>query len=524
MQPLLSDDPLHVGPYRIIGRLGAGGMAAVYAGLSVDGERVAVKVVHLELAHDPEFRSRFAREIALMGRIRGACTVRVLAADSGAARPWLATEYVPGQTLDQRIRTAGPLAGNELYGLASGLAEALVAIHAAGVLHRDLKPSNVVLSPSGPRVLDLGIARALDEASVTRTGVLLGSPAWISPEHYRNEHVGPASDIYAWGLLITFSVTGQYPYGVGRPEVLAMRVLNDEVDLSGVPEELRSLVAATLSKQPDERPSAIDVLDAVTTTWRDRLGVPSVGPVDADAVTALIERTWVMPAVDDLAWASVSPALKRKRRSIPVLMVAGALAVATALYVSSGGSNRGSRNLAGDQTLARSPSPADVTPPPLDGRRVALAGDVSVIVPAGWTLSGGDGGVGQQFCLLSPSHAQDGCVNYGVSFETWEDPDEADIDDPYIWEGDTGALPQCFGHGDFDKGPGITSTISARGSRPLGDRTAIYREYTVTCGSLASFNPRVWWLPTTRLMMTVVALSPSYRQTVDQIAASVLYR
>jgi hypothetical protein len=467
-----------------------------------------------------------------MGKIRGACTVRVLAADPGAYQPWFATEYVPGPTLEERIRMSGPLAGDELFGLASGLAEALMAIHAVGVVHRDLKPANVILSPSGPRVVDLGIARALDEASVTRTGVLVGSPAWISPEHYRDEETGSAADIYAWGLLMAFGASGRAPYGSGRPEVLALRVLQDEVDVSCVPEELRPLVAGALSKDPAGRPSATAVLGVVTDAWRARMGDAVVGPPDANAVTALIERTWVMPALDDPAWAlmgSSAPPAVPARRLVPVLMAGSAtLAVVTAIAAVIAASNDRARNRPAADIQTGTPAPSRAsTLPPLEGRRVMLAGDISAVLPTGWSVREGWGSEGEGYCLLIPGHRRDGCMNYGARIEMWDDDTSSpDVDDPMAWTGDSDveALPQCFTD-ETASGPGITSAVvTRRGYRPLGDQSAVYREYDVTCGSLARFHPRVWWLPTTKLMMTTAALPDRYRSTVDQIADSIIYK
>jgi hypothetical protein len=479
ISPLLEHDPADVGPLRLIGRLGAGGMGIVYAGLSAAGERVAVKVVHPELAHDPEFRTRFAREIALLGKIRSAGTVRVLAADADAAQPWFATEYVAGPTLEERVRGVGPLAGDDLYGLASGLAEALVAMHAAGVVHRDLKPANVILSPSGPRVVDLGIARAVDEAGVTRTGVLIGSPAWLSPEHYRDDEVGPAADVHAWGLLVAF------------------------------------------------------------------------------AATVLIQRTWVMPNVEDPVWTLAAPYAepglgKRRRRPARTLIVASAVVVAAAaaavtvaLVPSRGAEPLGrshNRQVAGALT---SPSATEIsnsgigptTPAPrnsasaeapLRGSRIMIGAGISAVAPTGWTVQSGTDTVGPYVCLLMPG-VKDNCMKTGVLIESWTGSgsnDQPDLSDPQAWAGDTdpSALPhQCFNPNSSNV-TGITSaTVDSARLRKLGSRSAIFREYHIACGPSFSFHPRIWWLPTTRLMMTVVALPDRYQQTVDGIAASIRF-
>ncbi|MER6176309.1 serine/threonine-protein kinase [Streptosporangium sp. NPDC001681] len=292
-----SRDVEHAGSFRLLGRLGAGGMGTVYVGEDTDGRRAAVKLIHVPLSEDPEFRARFAREIAVLSRVGGTCTAKVLAADPAADRPWLATEYVPGPTLGQRVGEAAPLTGDDLYGLAAGLAEALVAMYQAGVVHRDLKPSNVILSPSGPKVVDFGIAKLLDQTAITQTGHIVGSPGWVSPEEYRGDFAGLPADVYGWALLVAYAASGRPPYGVGRPEVLALRVLNDSPDLSAVPEELRDLVARALSKDPAARPVPDEVLNSIARLWCERHGAPY--EVATVVVTRMLASTWSVPVPED---------------------------------------------------------------------------------------------------------------------------------------------------------------------------------------------------------------------------------
>ncbi|MEU0935236.1 protein kinase [Embleya sp. NPDC005971] len=297
IRSLRPGDPQHIGPFRITGRLGAGGMGAVYAGLDDYERRVAVKVVHAQYADDPEFRARFTREVNLLRAIKGTCTTPVLDADVDAETPWFATEYVPGPTLDVRVNQGGPMHGDELLGLAAGLAEALVALHDADVIHRDLKPQNIICSPAGPRVLDLGIARSMEDSGLTRTGMMIGSPAWMSPERFKGHDSTPAADVYAWAMLITYAATGVIPFGTGAPEVVALRVLQEEADLSGVPDVLRLIVKRASDKEPHYRPHARELLASVTHVWRGALGnaaAPSLDPV-ADA-TSLIGQLWTTPA------------------------------------------------------------------------------------------------------------------------------------------------------------------------------------------------------------------------------------
>lgn len=261
MEPLRPDDPRQLGPYRLLRRVGAGGMGVVFLAVTADGtgdgsgdDLAAVKAVRTEYAEDAEFRARFAGEVALARRVRGPYTARVLDADTEGSRPWLATEYVSGPSLHNAVREGGPFPADSLLTLAAGLARALDAIHSVGLIHRDLKPSNVLLSPRGPQVIDFGIARATDATALTRTGQTLGTPAFMSPEQATGAHLGPESDLFAFGGVLLFAGTGRQPFGTGDPAALLYRVVNEEPDLSGLPEELLPLVTACLAKAPADRP------------------------------------------------------------------------------------------------------------------------------------------------------------------------------------------------------------------------------------------------------------------------------
>ncbi|KAA9380085.1 protein kinase [Microbispora cellulosiformans] len=342
LKPLAKSDPSRVGKYRLVGRLGTGGMGVVYAGVDRSGRRAAVKLIHNVLAADEEFRARFTREVAILGRIEGACVARVLGADTAAERPWLATEYIPGPTLEDHIQNHGRITSDWLFGLAAGLAEAIVAIHQAGVVHRDLKPSNVILSPDGPRVVDFGISRALDHTAMTRTGLVIGSPGWISPEEYRGEEAGPAADVYSWALLVAHAATGRLPYGTGRPEVLALKVLNNRVDTSTIPHQLGDLVNTALSKNPFERPTAVDVLDGVVEAWRAYDGeTASSGVNPVGEVTARLTRTWVMPDHATATWpAKGSPVVVSAYRHWDIAAVISATALIATVVVSQANNDR----------------------------------------------------------------------------------------------------------------------------------------------------------------------------------------
>ncbi|MBB6170618.1 hypothetical protein HNR23_000678 [Nocardiopsis mwathae] len=333
--PLLDDDPRQIGPYQPVGRIGAGGMGAVFAARAVApasaDEYVAVKVVRDELATNPEFRARFAREVDLVSRVHSPCVPRFLGADTAAPTPWLATAFVPGPTLRDYVRRNGPLTGGKLLGLAAGLAEALQAVHAAGIVHRDLKPGNIILSPSGPKVLDFGIARALEETALTRTGGVVGTAGWMSPEQYSGGEAAltDRSDMFSWGALVAYAATGREPFGTGPTDALAYRVRQAAPDVDGLPGELRPLVQAALAKDPGARPSAVDAVRAVEALWgasRD----PNFAPASdsADAVTRLLSSEWT-------GMEAAPPKPPRASRRVPLLI--GAAAGALLLVASAAG-------------------------------------------------------------------------------------------------------------------------------------------------------------------------------------------
>lgn len=408
VQPARAGDPKRVGPYRIIGRLGSGGMGTVHAGLDPAGLRVAVKVIHPAQSEDPEFRARFRREVQLSSRVHGPCLIPLLAADPDAENPWLATAYAPGLTLDQHLATHGALTGGTLYAFATGTAQALATIHAVGVIHRDVKPQNVILTPAGPRVLDFGIAHAADGTSVTRTGVMTGTPGWISPEHYRTGTAGPESDMFAWGTLVAYAATGRLPFGTGAPDVVAYRVLSEEPDLTGLPEELRELLTKALAKNPAERINAeaaakecARLLARQATQVLDTAAGPEPTRIDGS-----LTAEWNLPRTEDPAWS-----LPTRRRHEHALMTAVVTAITVAavsggiVFYSSG--DRPDGDLASDHTSASTPSteipapngasaptgsggPATATPAPeVDPRTIKIPKDpLAGVANAAYTRSG----------------------------------------------------------------------------------------------------------------------------------------
>jgi len=254
VQPLSDEDPVQIGQYRLRSRLGAGGMGQVYLASTPAGRPVALKVVRPELSRDQEFRARFRQEIQAARRVRGLYTAELVDADPDADLPWLATAYVPGPSLQQVLDTHGPLPEAEAFRLIAGVAEALAAIHAANVVHRDLKPSNVVLGPDGPRVIDFGIARALEAGALTRTGMAMGTPQFMAPEQLLDQPVTPMIDVFALGSLAASAVLGRPPFGGGHPAAVYYRVVHEPPDLNGCPPQLRALIERCLAKQPADRP------------------------------------------------------------------------------------------------------------------------------------------------------------------------------------------------------------------------------------------------------------------------------
>ncbi|MEU6999649.1 serine/threonine-protein kinase [Nonomuraea sp. NPDC046570] len=263
--PLRPRDAREIGPYRLLGRLGEGGMGTVFLAASPAGRSVAVKVVKAEFANQPGFAARFHAEVDNARRVASFCTAQVLDNGNGAdGRPYMVTEYIPGTPLSEQIIRYGALEPAALHGVALGVAAALAAIHVAGLVHRDLKPANVILSLSGPRVIDFGIARALDrESNFTLSGELLGSPGWWAPEQVRGQRVTPAADIFAWGCLVAYAGNGRHPFGRGDAITMATRVLNAPPDLGALPAPLNDLVRRATSMDPLQRPTAQDLLIAL---------------------------------------------------------------------------------------------------------------------------------------------------------------------------------------------------------------------------------------------------------------------
>jgi predicted Ser/Thr protein kinase len=266
--------PDRLGPYRLLDRIGEGGMGVVYLGRDPEQRSVAIKVLRPAVAGDPNARRRLAREVETMRRVRSPFVAEVLDTDVAGDTPYIVTRYVPGRTLDEVVTQDGPLTGARLARLASGLAEALAAIHAAGVVHRDLKPGNVMLVNSDPVVIDFGIAQALDSTRLTQTGMFMGTPGYLAPEVIEGQPAAAAADVHAWGGTVAFAATGRPPFGTGSYETIFYRIVNGQPDLAGVPAAMAELVGAALRRNPAARPAASQLCAAAAT-----LDVAALQPV-----------------------------------------------------------------------------------------------------------------------------------------------------------------------------------------------------------------------------------------------------
>ncbi|MEU4097867.1 PQQ-binding-like beta-propeller repeat protein [Streptomyces sp. NPDC026673] len=256
-----AEHPEYAGQYRLERRLGSGGMGVVHLSRSTSGMRLAVKVVHEELAEDPEFRARFRQEVTAARRVSGAFTAPVVDADPDADRPWMATLYIPGPTLAEFVKRNGPVSPAQVRYLMAGLAEALRDIHRAGVVHRDLKPSNVLLAADGPKVIDFGISRPSDSNLRTETGKLIGTPPFMAPEQFRRpREVGPAADVFAMASVLVHSATGRSPFESDSPYIVAYQVVHDEPQLEGTAADLRPIIERCLAKEPEDRPTPDELM------------------------------------------------------------------------------------------------------------------------------------------------------------------------------------------------------------------------------------------------------------------------
>jgi serine/threonine protein kinase len=296
--PLDPSDPRRLGAYTLLGRLGRGGMGSVYLARrtdSADGPLLAVKVIRSDLAGETEFRRRFVREAQAAQRVARSYTAAVIDVGTDEAQPYLVTEYIDGPTLAAHVKAHGPLPPAQVEWLAEAVASALRAIHAAGVVHRDLKPSNILLSRFGARVIDFGVARALDSASMMTQGAI-GTPAYMAPEQMLGEAVTGAADVHALGAVLVFAATGKSPFGADSLPRIMGRVATEPPDLTGVPDMLRPLVAQAMAKAPADRPTPDDLLVELHRLRTGSLPIPPIPTVGAETGTQIATGRMSKPA------------------------------------------------------------------------------------------------------------------------------------------------------------------------------------------------------------------------------------
>ena len=375
MEPLWHDDPVSVGGFVLLRRLGGGGMGVVYLARASDGRVVALKTVRADAVGSAEARARFRVEVdaaRVMGERRG---VGVVDADVAGECPWLAMEYVVGPSVGQVVEATGPLPAEPAWALGVGLGDALVRLHEVGLVHRDVKPSNVLVSVDGPRLIDFGVARVVGDERLTEAEVAVGTPAFMSPEQAVGEEHGTAGDVFAWAGVVAFVVTGRAPFGRGQAEELVYRVRHGEPDLAGVPEAFAPLLRRCLAKDPAKRPSAADAVTQLRTLVERELPAATRDFADLlpyalyDDIIERATRVWTVeaerrpaPQTDDGQPAGTDDRRRLSRRTALLTAGAGALAL--------GGAGWGARSLFGEvdepaapQAPRRRPSPSPTGPP-----------------------------------------------------------------------------------------------------------------------------------------------------------------
>ncbi|QNE75672.1 protein kinase [Streptomyces finlayi] len=489
MQPLEAGEPHTIGAYRLLGRLGAGGMGRVYLGRSAGGRTVAVKVVHPHFALDEQFRARFRREVESARRVGAQWTAPVLDADPDAPVPWVATGYVAGPPLSQAVPTHGPLPEYAVRTLGAGLAEALAAVHAEDLIHRDVKPSNVLLALDGPRLIDFGIARALGATvSLTSTGVSVGSPGYMAPEQIRGLDISGAADVFSLGAVLAYAATGSAPFLGDSSAVLLYKVVHEEPELGDLEGELRAVVAGCLAKDPVARPHPADLARLlapagaaamVASGWLPNALVREV----SQAAVALLD---LEPPPDEPGLSGPVPFSNASLGS-PVRGVFGPPIAPPpprpAMPPSAGGpggcgglvgvgaqGGQGAEGAQGDGLLPgpRTPDPrfsvtvnADSQPGARRGRRVsctvalAVAGALAAVTVGNGMLSGlfpdGDDTKGNENAATPPAATASGSPSPGAT------------------AGRTGSLPKAFA-GTW-KGP-----VTERSGAPHGTLTAVFTQ------------------------------------------------
>ena len=285
-----------VGDYRLLAKIGEGGMGVVHLAQGPDGARVALKVLRTHIVGDDEARTRLAREVASLRRVTSPRIAEVLDADPWGETPYVATRYVPGLSLHEHVRQEGPITGADLTHFAAGLAEAVIAVHRVGVLHRDIKPSNVLHEGRSPVLIDFGLARLAEDPRLTHTGWLLGTPGYLAPEILYGDDATTASDVHSWAATVVFAAAGRPPFGTGPAMEIMDRVRRGEHDLSAVPAALLPLVQACLAPDPRDRPETAAVLASLRAPARDDFTLPVALATAPSVDTASTARTAEQPS------------------------------------------------------------------------------------------------------------------------------------------------------------------------------------------------------------------------------------
>ncbi|WP_327352600.1 protein kinase domain-containing protein [Streptomyces sp. NBC_01304] len=512
IKPLAASDPTRIGPYLLLGRLGAGGMGRVFLARSGSGRTVAVKIVHEEHVSNTQFRARFRREIEAARKVGESYTAPVLDAGPGDEPPWVATGYVPGLSLEQIVRRHGPLPAESLHALADGLLKALKDIHGAGIVHRDLKPSNVMLTVEGTKVIDFGIARALEtsvETLLTSTGMAVGSPGFMSPEQVRGQSAGVKSDVFTLGCVLTYAATGQLPFGQGasNQHAVMFQIVEGEPELEGVQDaRLRSLIARCLTKDIEGRPGVDELLEdperprprSARGAWLPaavvaRLAQQSARLLDAEAAPLREEPSRQEPAdlatvglrseggppaaaaVGNGATTTEQERRPRRRRTVIALPIVAVVTVGggTVALLQPFEADGGDKNRAQPPSSSAGVSPGISNSPSAPGSSPSKKGDGKGKGKDGEKVKGEEGG---------PDEPDDQKSDAGSSEGDSDSADDGGGSDPTGSSGSGGS----GGGGSSDSGG------SGAGSPPP-DLTAYKLEYTNSCVGACDMPIKVSW-------------------------------